>query len=65
MAAADEELVRLEVVLDVVDEARLDAGELDVVGVAEDDEDDEAEGFELLTVLEDEGDAELLLDDEA
>ena len=60
MAAADEELVRLEVVLDVVDEARLVAGELDGVGVAEDDED---EGLELLTVL-DEGDAELLLDEE-
>ena len=47
--------------LDVVDEARLDAGELDGIGVAEDDED---EGLELLTVLEDGADAELLLNDE-
>ena len=59
MAAADEEFVRLEVVLDVVDEARLDAGELDGIGVAEDDED---EGLELLTVLEDDSDEDDVVD---
>jgi len=48
-------------VLTTVDEALLDVMELDGVGVTEDDED---EGLEVLVVLENEGNAELLLDDE-
>lgn len=47
--------------LTVVDEALLDVMELDGVGVTGDEKD---EGLEVLVVLENEGNAELLLDDE-
>jgi len=51
VAAADCELVELEVVLDVVDEVLLEARELDCVDMVEDAKDEE---LEPLTLLEDE-----------